>query len=306
MKFPNRISTADLPELRYPTPTSVEKILQNCICKLFEEGISSRLKSCNEVGKIDRAFRQLKKLASGEEPDNYDALTALLYLSWYQFGHVRLVDQIFHHLSKTIRIPNNCETLNIIDLGCGALATQIGFAKFISGYPQQKFRKVHFHNIDKSEKMKQAGERLWNKWTSSWESPMPFEFDFYGEKPSIDPLPGPTILIAMHAIYDRNKDVIREAVKEIKERHEPITAVMTTQINKKSLINEIGREYPSGKRLELECPGTVNTKIISQPRKDLLGKIKKLDCTEFTDIMNKFLDQYVPSWPKKPYVRRLW
>ena len=259
------------------------------------------MKSCNEVGKIDRAFRQLEKIAS-EAPDISDTLTALLYISWYQFGHVRLAEQIFHHLLKTIRIPNNCETLNIIDLGCGALATQIGFAKFVSSCPQQKFRKVHFHNIDKSEKMKQAGERLWNKWISSWESPMPFEFDFYGEKPNIDPLPEPTILIAMHAIYGRNRGVIREAIKEIKERHRPITAVMTTNSNKKDLVDEIGREYPSGERLELECPGTVNTKIISQPRKDLLSKIKKLDCTEFTDRMNKFLDRYVPSWPKKPYV----
>lgn len=110
----------------------------------------------------------------------------------------------------------------------------------------------------------------------------------------------------MHAIYGRNRGVIREAIKEIKERHRPITAVMTTNSNKKDLVDEIGREYPSGERLELECPGTVNTKIISQPRKDLLSKIKKLDCTEFTDRMNKFLDRYVPSWPKKPYVRRLW
>jgi len=151
------------------------------------------------IQSVKNALDNLGLLKRGEMPDCRDECLVPFYVSCYQYAHARLASAIFRHLFVKNTDLSGPEPLHVIDLGCGALATQIGFAAFMRQKPEavRNIPEVVFHSIDTSEAMKDIGRELWDGLGCADIRPF-----YHKSAADLDKVRMTrSILIVMHAIY---------------------------------------------------------------------------------------------------------
>ena len=198
----------------------------------------------------DAALGRLSGLQGGTQPE-YDPWVALYYLTWYQYAHINFACAILDRLFGDNPIE---EPIHVIDLACGAMATQFALAVYsATGSPHNRPPpSITVHNIDPSESMRSIGQTLWEQFTyissgrcaalsracGSIES---ISVSSHRELPNINPSEK-RILLAMHAVYANNKDDIRDAVQQIRNRFMPTETVMTCNAKRDELVKFAGSD----------------------------------------------------------------
>ena len=196
------------------------------------------------AGAVAGALTSLANLRRGTPP-KYNEWDALFYLTWYQPRQINLALAIIRHFLAT---P---QPLHIIDVGCGALATQVAMAVAVAESTAQSsdFESSEVHGIDPSSPMRNIGRLLWDELRSiiKKESKLAllhraFEVmeenslvydsltDYYrsgfdhqgGIYPSMN-----CLLTAFHAVYESNANQLQQDFTKIRKNSGPAYEAIT-------------------------------------------------------------------------------
>ena len=251
----------------------------------------------------EAALRALKGLQDGTQPE-YDPWVAMYYLTWYQYPHVNLacaiLDKLFH--GDPIEEP-----MHVIDLACGAMATQFALAVYSATLsPKNRtMPSITMYNIDPSESMRSIGCMLWKKFKGIANqncvalSNACHSIDFKNvssQEKLKDITSGRHILIAMHAVYDRNKNDIKSTVQKMRNRFGPIRIVMTCNNTRENLAKYAGgdgwQKIDLGKFMTHDNP-----LLVTKWRRDLLKRLPRV-CDN--SLVSNYLSRAVVNWPNNP------
>jgi len=254
------------------------------------------------IRNVNNALDELTKLGIGEMPDYGDEWLVPFYVSWYQYGHAHLASAIFRHLFEKNTDLSRPEPLHVIDLGCGALAAQIGFAAFMRQKPEavRNIPEIVFHNIDTSEAMKDIGRELWDGLGCADIRPF-----YHKSAADLDKVPMTrSILIVMHAIYRENRHEMDESVDRIRRDHRPSVSVMTTNRHTGYPITEM----KPAQEIRISHGGPIKPDKVTECRKKIMETlIKKANeyNVEYIGAIRNLLGNDVPGWPNDPSVFQL-
>ena len=206
--------------------------------------LSSGISPSIRAGAVAGALTSLANLSHGTPP-KYNEWEALFYLTWYQPRQINLALAIVRHFLAT---P---QPLHIIDVGCGALATQVAMAVAVAESTTQSsdIEYSEVHGIDPSSPMRNIGRLLWNELRSIikkepklallhrafgaieensrvYESLKDYyRSDFYhqgGIYPSMN-----CLLTAFHAVYKSNANQLQKDFIRIRENSDPAYEAIT-------------------------------------------------------------------------------
>lgn len=269
------------------------------------------------------ALNSWASLRSGIQPE-YNEWEALFYLTWYQPHQINLALAIIRHF---LAPP---QPLHIIDVGCGALATQVAMAVAVSENtarsPDAKSYEVH--GIDPSYPMRNIGQLLWSELRSiiKKESKLSFlrrifkavgknsrvygslkdyyrsDFAYKGDNyPSMN-----CLLTAFHAIYSSNMKYLQQDFSKIRKNSYPANEAVTCHQINLSIAKQICRSDASEKAFLHNCfvfHGTLpKTTLWRRQIRDRL--IQEL--SQHRQIIENFLFQEVIWDPTKDNRAILW
>ena len=214
--------------------------------------LNSRISPDIRAGAVAGALHSLADLSHGTPP-KYNEWEALFYLTWYQPRQINLALAIIRHFLAT---P---QPLHIIDVGCGALATQMAMAvavaestaqyQQIAPLDHQNVEYSEVHGIDPSSPMRNIGRLLWNQLRSiikkepklallhrAFETVEEnshvygslkdyYRSDFYhrgGIYPSMN-----CLLTAFHAVYKSNANQLQKDFTQIRQNSGPAYEAVT-------------------------------------------------------------------------------
>ena len=168
----------------------------------------------------------LRGLGGGKPPDYSDPWVALLYFTWYFPGHVQLASCIADSLLESRQ--NKDRSLWIVDYGCGNLATLFGVSLACSRRDRPPSR-IAVLAIDPSDSMRRLGERLWQDGALADDriSYASRSEDFVERLWNQPTYTTETWFIAMHAIYEENKERLRAVVEEFRNKYSPSEMILT-------------------------------------------------------------------------------
>lgn len=201
---------------------------------------------------VKQALKSLGELQnpSGDVP-KYNEWDALFYLTWYQPRQINLALAIVHDFFSD-------NSLHVIDVGCGALAVQIA-AAVATAEKRSWGSKINItvQGIDPSEPMRNIGKKLWKEFCSIVDknprllylsqvcNAMTDSCDSHNSKDayycSADAHIGSGAssaecwLMAVHAVYDSNKDSLRDILADIRRKSAPMLEVVTSHSKKRDL-----------------------------------------------------------------------
>ena len=200
--------------------------------------------------RVGRALDSLGRLRQGIAPA-YNEWDALFYLTWYQPRQVNLTHLVANHL-----FSDGPQPVHIIDFGCGALASRFAFAVSAAmlGVPPSKLH-VDLHGIDPSDPMVRMGNAMWSKFVRSVSDPhladvcRAVDYTTYGSYrdyrvspaahvPRVYPSPN-CYLLAVHTIYESNKDALRETFAAIRAERDPAATIVTCAASREPVANEV-------------------------------------------------------------------
>lgn len=137
---------------------SIGDVIDRAIAEVAEEEFQRLTRGLIEedvAGHVRRALEELKKLGEGGTPAYDCEWVALFYLTWYQPRQINLV---YSFLDQTRDdLP---ERLLVLDIGCGALATQFALAIFAATRAEPAARAVVW-SVDPSRPLVKIGAKLW-------------------------------------------------------------------------------------------------------------------------------------------------
>ena len=211
---------------------------------------------------INAALDSLAKLQYGVKPE-YNEWDALFYLTWYQPRQINLALTILPGLYEDARTDLGANfSLHIIDVGYGALAIQFAMAILATEY-QLEGKDVTVNGIDPSEPMKKIGEALWLEFWSILSGHPDLSdlsrvcdyitnncgfFDshtsyccFDGGFSRVNPRPVCWIM-AVHAIYESNKDKIKRALQALQGQYSPSVILVTAHESKRGIARYVTGE----------------------------------------------------------------
>ena len=281
-------------------------VLEKSICETADEEyrrLSRDMSIENQFKNIKEALESLGKLQKGEEPE-YNEWQALFYLTWYHFSHVNLAIAILRDIKKIqIDFP-----IHLVDLACGTLATQFALSYCLSRRSDTEHPSTTavIYNTDKSKPMLKLGSKLWRKFTKiAKNTDSAISYGCNSIKMKCNPSHGKDLyienharryLFVMHGVYGNNKIKIREEICKAIQRFKPESIIMTCHIEKKHLL-----EYCIENTKEINVDKiSYEAGKITNWRRNLLKKFPGADCN---DIVSRYLQSDVPSWPAKPVVR---
>ncbi len=239
------------------------ELLDRAITKVVKEeyqrltkGLSQEVIAC----KVNEALKALDGLSIGKQPDYNGEWVSLFYLAWYQPGHVRLA----HDICRRFYIKTK-NVSDLIDLGCGAYATNLGF---VIAFAEKEAREEKMslqagpaiHGLDPSESMKKLDEALWLEFWQMVKCCLetPSETKHSDDKavlaalyrrcdesnmvPSAwechkpDPKMGSGVgILAMHVVYEENKTSLEETIECIHKRYSVRCMTVTCHWRKEPL-----------------------------------------------------------------------
>ena len=212
--------------------------------------------SSHEVSiRVHGALESLDGLKHGRQPA-YDEWDALFYLTWYQPRHIHLVYTLLHHGAREFPAFSH-----VIDIGCGAGATQVALAFSMADQPSRLGAvDVSVHGIDPSKAMRALGETLWLELRDRVEQDPELEdlgqvmgdmsarcasygsCEAYAASASAVAARAaghPHWLTAVHAVYEETKRDLRRLLGEICADREPKGILVTSDDGKEPLLDQL-------------------------------------------------------------------
>ena len=188
---------------------------------------------------VEGALKSLDKLRLGKMPSYDDDWTTLFYLTWYHPNHVNLAYSMITAMLKNTgrELPSD---LYLLDFGCGTLAMQFGLALAVADLrDEQPVKSVRVEPIDSSDPMVRLGEKAWDKFgeLAGENAELAALSDAMN---SITRADGPPVceeerwLSAMHVVYCKNKDKVKEALALHEKRIKPHVGFITYHDDPKS------------------------------------------------------------------------
>ena len=143
--------------------TKIKRVLDQAIATVAEQEFNrlrSGLSDAWIAERVKKALESMGELQSGGQPE-YSEWDALFYVTWYQPRQINLALTILQELFEDARkrLKSNF-LLEIIDVGCGALAVQFAMAILATEY-EMDGNDVTVNGMDPSGPMKKIGEELW-------------------------------------------------------------------------------------------------------------------------------------------------
>ena len=287
--------------------------LQQAICAVAE-GEYARLRASRTpegcLNCIGSALESLGGLQRGIAP-SYDEWQALFYITWYQYAHVNLAGAILHKLFECRPIR---EPIHLVDLGCGAMATQLALTIY-AAKTQETYNpppRITVHNVDPSRAMRRIGQELFESvrvisrrdstlrhLSRSCDAILSRSMSSDEEIGSIDQSTK-RLLFAVHTVYETNKDKVKDSVERIQRKIKPNEMVMTCYEKSTHLV-----EYAGGKGLRRVYDTNWlldgGTEQITDWRQ---GLFKRLPQFGTDHVAWKFLRGSVPSVPNSFAIHR--
>ena len=280
------------------------------VAKSEYDDLSRRLSLKQQSERIASVFHQFDEMAKRKgQPDFDDRWTALFYLTWYHPHQINLFYSIFRSLlAGQAAVAPPCPTFQIADLGCGALAAQMGLVlAYYNAFESDCTPHVAITNIDHSKSMTRIGARLWAEWQqglysagladlSDFCNAIPFKIAHHRvAKVSNVNENAIRFLIASNVAFPSNLDSVRGALRRIWLDMSPNRAVVTT-IGPSVKIEEMVSAFPGAARARSENPPPAgisgSLKAVTQWRMDLRHRLNHYSADM---IVPNFLDQEV-SW----------
>ncbi|MDE2851496.1 MAG: class I SAM-dependent methyltransferase [Acidobacteriota bacterium] len=217
--------------------------------------LAARLSSREVSNRVNGALESLDSLKRGRQP-NYDEWDALFYLTWYQPRHVHLIYTLLHHGTRDFPALSQ-----VIDIGCGAGATQVALAFSMADQPSRSGAvDVSVHGIDPSRPMRAIGKALWLALRHRAErdpdlgglgkvmADMSARCASYGSYEAYAASPSavaakiaghPHWLTAVHAVYEKTKSELRRLLAEVSADREPEGILVTCDDGKEGLLDHV-------------------------------------------------------------------
>lgn len=217
--------------------------------------LASGLSSHEVSARVHGALESLDGLKHGRLP-TYDEWDALFYLTWYQPRHIHLVYTLLHHGTRDFPALSQ-----VIDIGCGAGATQVALAFSMAEQPSGLgAADVSIHGIDPSEPMRAIGEALWLELWGQAERDRELEglgkvmgdisgrcasygsYEAYAASPSAvaAKVAGhPHWLTAVHAVYEETNSDLRRLLGEVCADRKPEGILVTSDDGKEPLLDRL-------------------------------------------------------------------
>ena len=282
-------------------------VLDEAIATVAEEEFNRLRRITNDDAQvaenIKAALYSLIKLGKGVEPE-YNEWVSLFYLTWHQPRQVNLALDILKKPYEDTRSRLGLDfPLQIIDVGCGALAVQFAVAMLAAEY-QIEMKNVTVTGIDPSDEMRNIGENLWRAFCSGVDKCPNLSdmsricnamtancsnantdnaFSKYNAT-------GECWLLAMHAVYETNRQEIKETLETIRYRHNPGIVLLTCKNSRpirKIARFVVGEEFecePRSRVKEFWFQGTLPR--TTEWRKSLLSLLTKNTLSDVRGLLN--------------------
>ena len=204
------------------------------------------LRAAEVTAKIANALRGLGTLQnpSAAPPDYKDPWLALCYILWYQPGQTYLAYRLLSQLAQGRRFG----ILQVVDFGCGSLATEIALdialvtEAITASRPMQGG--AYVDSLDVSPEMIRFGESISREMLSNPDSPLA-DSDLISERNLVDPntldfsdlAPDEDRwLTAFHTVYGPDASEVKRRLTMISDRVEPDWLLMTSHKSKSAAL----------------------------------------------------------------------
>ncbi len=214
---------------------------------------------------VERAVDETLKLRAGKQPAYGSECVPLLYLLQYQAKQINLVYSVIKRMAfyrRTLNrdacglITSGHGRLRIIDVGCGALATQFAAALAAADAIEagERIAAIRVESRDNSRLMPTLGWKMWRKFkltvrdnpvlASLQEAVRRIRAVRFAR--ASDPISAAGAdedcwISAIHALYDDNKKEIADSLaRAFAANPDPDAAFMTTHQGKRSLMRGLG------------------------------------------------------------------
>ncbi len=238
--------------------------------------VAAGLSRSAKRGLVERAVDETLKLRAGKQPVYQSECVPLLYLLQYQAKQINLVYSVVKRMIFYRRATsrNDCRlitrdggTLRIIDVGCGALATQFAAALAAADAIEagERVAVIRVASRDNSRAMPALGWKMWREFKSAVKGDPDLESlqeaveRIRADRFDLVSAPFPEArqdedcwITAIHALYDDNKKAVADSLAQaFAANPNPDAAFLTTHNSKKSLMRGLG---PFDKSLWTEFP----------------------------------------------------
>ena len=156
-----------------PVFGAIDRALRNVAEAEFQR-LSAGVGQDELTQRVHRALESLRKLQQGVSAEYDDPWVALLYLTWYQPGHIRLAHHLFEMMKKMrgsrILTGSHYRNVHIVDFGCGALAMKFAVAMAVADTLEEghQIQPITVYSYDKSQAMVKVGQKLWDFCKVEW------------------------------------------------------------------------------------------------------------------------------------------
>lgn len=257
------MSLIDNPKLRALVACALDEAIATVAERKFNQLYEITSDEFQVAENVKAALESLAKLRDGLEP-KYNEWDALFYVTWYQPRQINLALSILQKLYQHARRSQGPDLpLHIIDVGCGALAVQFAMSILATDCHWEQ-DDVTVTGIDPSKAMREIGESLWLEfWNILDEHPEKHpelmdlakfcdymasgceSFDSYSlyccskvDRTQVIER-SECWMIALHAIYESNKDKIKEALQSLYGRYSPRVRIVTCHESKASVARSV-------------------------------------------------------------------
>lgn len=255
-------------------------ILDHVITTISEQvfnRLASGLTINEKTEKVRDALESLEKLQGDGIPDYHDEWVALFY-HWYQPSQINLAYSMIKSIINSTDILN--EKLHIVDFGCGSLAMQFGVALAVADLINKKpITEIRIDSIDTSQAMINIGREMWELFTKLYNQKLYNHLgpvceiikpNYYKDIGQVEFAQNSDRWIsAIHAVYDENKDDIKQSLKSLRNRFYPHVCFVSTHESKKSLLKEVWPFSSKPRKTELSLQFNGELTKITEWRRNL-------------------------------------
>ena len=202
-----------------------------------------------------KGLESLENLRTGSPPRYSDEWVALLYFTWYQPKQINLAYSIIKTLlekreQNRLMLGDDGE-MYVFDYGCGALATQFAMAIAVADALEQGelVSEIRISSYDPAQPMIALGNKMWEQFKKDICN-MPDCDDLVNALCLIEPSVSTSEcsiktadkdnwLIALHAVYGSNWQIVKGNLSKIFNKIEPNAGFITSYSARGNLIGLI-------------------------------------------------------------------
>lgn len=231
--------------------TNILDLVIETVSKQEFKRLAGGLNTNQITQKVFNALESLGKLQKGEMSDYHDEWVALFY-HWYQPSQINLAYSMIKSMISSTGILN--EKLHIVDFGCGSLAMQFGVALAVADTINKRpITEIRIDSIDTSQAMIKIGQKMWKLFTLRacrypdiynhlgpvCEIIQPNYYKDIGQVELAQSSDRDRWISAIHAVYDENKDDVKQSLESLVDRLHPDTCFVSTHSSKDSLLSDV-------------------------------------------------------------------